>query len=249
LAGRQYRFLFAVFSQLFYFLRVSFLNDLPPVWCRVLSPLKNELYFKNLSAFLASEHRAKKVIYPAEENVLRALQSLDLPDVKVVILGQDPYHGKDQAIGFSFAVPNELMPKPPSLKNIFKELESDLGFSVPKNLSDLTGWVRQGVLLLNTVLTVEAGKPLSHRDCGWEQFTDEVIRELNARESPLVFVLWGSHAQKFKSQIDQSKHAVLESAHPSPLSAYRGFLGSKIFSRVNQCLRKFGETPISWEQI
>jgi uracil-DNA glycosylase len=228
---------------------VNFPNDLPPVWQRILSPLKKEPYFKKLSTFLKSEVDAKKIIYPAGKNILRALQSLDLPEVKVVILGQDPYHGKDQAIGFSFAVPNELTPKPPSLKNIFKELQSDLAIAIPENLSDLTGWVSQGVLLLNTVLTVRAGEPLSHRDHGWEQFTDQVIRELNLREKPLVFVLWGSHAQKFKSQIDSSKHAVLESAHPSPLSAYRGFLGSKIFSRVNQCLRKFGETPIRWEQI
>ena len=228
---------------------MSFPDNLPAVWREKLRPLKNEPFFKQLTTFLKSEYQTKKIIYPAQKNILRAIQNLDLPEVKVVILGQDPYHGVGQAIGFSFAVPNELMPKPPSLKNIFKELESDLGIKVDKNLSDLTGWVKQGVLLLNTVLTVEAGAPLSHRDKGWEIFTDRVISELNAREKPLVFVLWGSHAQKLKTKINLSKHVVLESAHPSPLSAHRGFMGSKIFSKINECLRKFGETPIRWELI
>ena len=226
-----------------------FPENLPPVWRDKLSPLKNEKFFKDLSAFLRAEYSAHKVIYPARKNVLRALQEIDLPDVKVVILGQDPYHGPDQAIGFSFAVPNELRKKPPSLQNIFKELKSDLGVTPRLGESDLSGWVEQGVLLLNTVLTVEAAQPLSHRDRGWEQFTDCVIAELNARKKPVVFVLWGSHAQKFKAKIDLTKHVVLESAHPSPLSAHRGFLGSKIFSKINARLVKLKQKPIDWAMV
>jgi uracil-DNA glycosylase len=226
-----------------------FPDNLPPVWREKLKSLTSEVFFKKLTQFLKEEYQAKKIIYPARENVLRALQELDLPKVKVVILGQDPYHGPRQAIGLSFAVPNDLFPKPPSLKNIFKELQSDLQISLPEGKSDLSGWVKQGVLLLNTVLTVEAATPLSHRDQGWEAFTDRVLSELNARENPLVFVLWGSHAQKLKAKIDLKKHAVLESVHPSPLSAYRGFFGSKVFSKINQKLIQFGETPIDWSRV
>jgi uracil-DNA glycosylase len=228
---------------------VSFPNNLPPVWKEKLATLKDEIFFRDLTRFLKSEYHAKKVIFPDRKNVLRALQCVDLPQVKVVILGQDPYHGLGQAIGLSFAVPNELKPKPPSLKNIFKEIESDLKVKLPANESDLSGWVLQGVLLLNTVLTVESGQPLSHRDQGWEIFTDRILTLLNERKKPIVFVLWGSHAQKMKAKIDLSRHAVLESAHPSPLSAHRGFLGSKVFSKINQLLVKFHETPIDWTCI
>jgi uracil-DNA glycosylase len=227
----------------------QFPENLPPVWREKLSPIKTATFFKDLTQFLKNEYSAGKIIYPARQHVLRALQELDLPAVKVVILGQDPYHGPDQAIGFSFAVPNELRKKPPSLQNIFKELKSDLGITPEPGLSDLTGWVKQGVLLLNTVLTVEAAQPLSHRDRGWEQFTDQIITELNAREKPLVFILWGSHAQKFKAKIDLKKHIVLESAHPSPLSAHRGFMGSKIFSKTNAALEKLGIKPIDWSKV
>ena len=226
-----------------------FSENLPPVWRKKLSPLMKETFFNKLVQFLKDQDRQKKTIYPVRENILRALQEADLPNVNVVILGQDPYHGPGQAIGFSFAVPNDLFPKPPSLQNILKELQSDLGITIPKGKSDLQGWVAQGVLLLNTVLTVEADQPLSHRDQGWEKFTDEVIRFLGERKDPLVFVLWGSHAQKMKARIDLTRHAVIESAHPSPLSAYRGFLGSKPFSRVNEFLVKFGKQPIDWEKI
>jgi len=227
----------------------QFPDNLPPVWREKLAPLKNEKFFTSLVLFLKNEHQAGKRIYPARPNVLRALQAVDLPNVKVVIIGQDPYHGPGQAIGFSFAVPNDLFPKPPSLQNIFKELESDLGVPIPKGESDLTGWVKQGVLLLNTVLTVEASQPLSHRDRGWENFTNRVIAELNARPEPMVFILWGSHAQKFKAMIDRNRHGVLESAHPSPLSAHRGFLGSKVFSRANAELKRLGLEPIDWTKI
>ena len=226
-----------------------FPNNLPPVWKEKIEPLAQEPFFKKLTAFLKAEYQAKKIIYPARPNILRALQELDLPRVKVVILGQDPYHGPGQAIGFSFAVPNDLFPKPPSLQNIMKELQEDLKISVPKEQSDLTGWVHQGVLLLNTVLTVEASKPLSHRDQGWEKFTDRVMEILGARKEPIVFILWGSHAQKMKAKIDLSRHAVIESPHPSPLSSYRGFFGSRPFSRTNAYLKQWGKKPIQWEKI
>jgi uracil-DNA glycosylase len=227
----------------------EFLIPLPPIWREKLSSFVGTTWAIELNGFLDSEYKAGKQIFPKPENVLRALRELDLPNVNVVILGQDPYHGPNQAIGFSFAVPNDLRLKPPSLKNIFKEVESDLGVKLRKDESDLTGWVQQGVLLLNTVLTVEAPQPLSHRDRGWENFTDQVIACLNEREDPVVFVLWGSHAQKFKTKIDLKRHAVLESAHPSPLSAYRGFLGSKVFSRVNALLVKMNKQPIDWTKI
>lgn len=222
---------------------------LPATWQSLLSESFAQPSFKKLLQFLQNEHEAGKVIYPSVGQIFRALTDLDLNHVKVVILGQDPYHGPGQAIGYSFAVPNDLRIKPPSLKNIFKEIESDLNVKLPIGPSDLTGWVDQGVLLLNTVLTVEAGAPLSHRDQGWEQFTESVIEVLNHRDDPLVFILWGSQAQKFKSKLNLARHAVLESAHPSPLSAYRGFLGSKVFSKTNQILDKFGKAPIDWSRV
>jgi uracil-DNA glycosylase len=219
---------------------------LPPTWKQKLQGIQNEPFFKTLDHFLDEEELGNKSIYPEPHNIFRALQELDLPAVKVVILGQDPYHGPNQAIGFSFAVPNDLKKKPPSLKNIFKELKSDLNIEVEGGQSDLTGWVAQGMLLLNTVLTVESGKPLSHRGRGWEQFTDRVIDELDARAEPMVFVLWGAHAQKLKSKINVKRHVVIESAHPSPLSAYRGFFGSKVFSRINEALVKMNYDAIDW---
>lgn len=239
----------------------DFPDNLPPVWREKLSPVLKEKFFQDLSKFLKAQVAAKKEIYPAPPNVMRALQEVDLPDVKVVILGQDPYHGPGQAVGFSFAVPNEVFPKPPSLQNIFKELQSDLKVTIPKGQSDLSGWVKQGVLLLNTVLTVEKGQPMSHRERGWEKFTDLVVQHLSARRDPIVFILWGSHAQKFKSKIETPSehastiastlktHVVLESVHPSPLSAYRGFFGSHVFSRTNELLKKMGKEPIHWEKV
>ncbi|MBS1958538.1 MAG: uracil-DNA glycosylase [Bdellovibrionales bacterium] len=227
----------------------QFPNNLPHGWKEKLSPVTKEPFFKDLTNFLKKQYEERKTIYPARENVLRALQSVDFDAVKVVIIGQDPYHGPQQAIGLSFAVPNELRRKPPSLQNIFKELESDLHVKVDHNKSDLKGWVEQGVLLLNTVLTVEAAKPLSHRDRGWEKFTDLVIQKLAERKKPVAFILWGNHAQKFKAKINPKFHAVIESPHPSPLSAHRGFFGSKPFSKANECLKKLGETPIDWPRI
>ncbi len=224
-------------------------KKLPSVWREKLEPIKQEVFFRNLIQFLDGEYRQGKVIYPEKKNIFRALEEVDLPHVKVVIIGQDPYHGPHQAMGLSFAVPNDLRIKPPSLQNIFKELESDLQVKLPKNDSDLLGWVDQGVLLLNRVLTVEAGKAFSHRDQGWEWFTERIIDLLSERRDPMVFILWGSHAQKLKERIDLKTHAVIESAHPSPLSAYRGFLGSRVFSRANAELAKFKKTPIHWKRI
>lgn len=228
----------------------QFPDNLPTGWKRVLTQEKEKPYFQSLTRFLKSRYEAGARIFPARPNILRALQSVDYDDVKVVILGQDPYHGPGQAVGLSFAVPNELWPKPPSLQNIFKEIEADIGARLPEGKSDLTGWASQGVLLLNTVLTVEAGQPLSHRDRGWESFTDRVIELLNAREQPAVFILWGAHAQKKKAMIDGRRHFVIESAHPSPLSAHRGFLGSKCFSRANALLvQKMRREPVDWGRI
>ncbi len=189
---------------------------------------------------------------------MRALSSVDYSKVRVVILGQDPYHGASpdgvpQALGLSFAVPNDFKPKPPSLRNIFKELRSDLGCEIDMSESDLTGWADQGVLLLNTLLTVRAGEAFSHEGRGWEIFTDRIIELLALREEPIVFVLWGAAAQKKKAEIlraSESRHFIIESAHPSPLSASRGFLGSRPFSTTNQFLTdKLGVAPIDWTQV
>jgi uracil-DNA glycosylase len=226
-----------------------FPENLPPAWRERLAPEAKKDYFKHLTRFLNEERKRGEKIYPARENILRAIQSVDLPDVKVVILGQDPYHGEGQAIGLAFAVPNSLRPKPPSLQNLFKEVRDDLGVAIPEGLSDLSGWVSQGVLLLNTVLTVRAGQAFSHRDQGWENFTDEIIRALNEQPGPIVFVLWGSAAQKKKALITNPRHFTIESAHPSPLSAHRGFHGSKPFSRANALLRKAGRGEIRWERV
>jgi uracil-DNA glycosylase len=214
-----------------------------------LGPEAEKPYFKKLTQFLNAEYRAGAQIFPEKENVLRAIQAVDLPDVKVVILGQDPYHGEGQAIGLSFAVPNALRLKPPSLQNIFKEIRSDLGVSLPEGQSDLSGWTAQGVLLLNSVLTVRAGEAFSHRDQGWETFTDAIIDVLNAEAAPVVFLLWGAAAQKKKNRITNKKHFILESAHPSPLSAHRGFLGNRHFSKVNELLRQAGRSEIRWEKV
>jgi len=227
----------------------NFPGNLPPGWRERLGPEAKKEYFKSLSRFLVSEQRSGERVFPAKENVLRAIQSLDYPDVKVVVLGQDPYHGEGQAIGFSFAVANALKPKPPSLQNIFKEIRSDLGVAIPDGLSDLSGWVSQGVLLLNSVLTVRANTAFSHRDQGWEIFTDEIIRALNERTAPIIFLLWGSAAQKKKALIANSRHFILESPHPSPLSAHRGFLGNRHFSKANAILRKIGREEIRWERV
>ncbi len=207
---------------------------------------KDKSYFRELTKFLNQEYASGQTIYPDRAHILRALQQLDYDDVRVVILGQDPYHGPGQAIGLSFAVPKELRVKPPSLVNIFKELASDLKVEIKGASSELTGWERQGVLLLNTVLTVRASQAFSHRDKGWETFTDHVISALDAREKPLVFILWGAAAQKKKALLTSGRHLVVESPHPSPLSASRGFFGSRPFSKTNALLEKLGQPTVDW---
>ncbi len=225
----------------------GFPNNLPPGWRRQLAAEGKKDYFKSLSTFLREEYRAETEIFPPREKVLRALQEIDYEKVRVVILGQDPYHGPNQAVGLCFAVPNALLPKPPSLVNIFKEIEADLGKKVDRSQSELKHWVDQGVLLLNTVLTVKRGQAFSHREKGWEEFTTRVIEKLNQREDPVLFILWGAPARKKRSLLDLSRHKILESAHPSPLSAYSGFFGSKPFSKANEILKSWGKDPINWE--
>ena len=208
--------------------------------------LRDELeapYMKELLELLELKYRTKTV-YPPKEYIFNALHYTDYDAVKVVVLGQDPYHGPNQAHGLSFSV-QPSVPLPPSLRNIFKELSSDIGCALPEH-GCLEAWARQGVLLLNTVLTVEEGQPNSHQKLGWERFTDAIIERLNKRERPLVFLLWGKHAEAKASRIDVTKHAVLSSAHPSPLSARRGFFGSKPFTRVNELLQGMGHEPINW---
>jgi uracil-DNA glycosylase len=226
------------------------LNRLPPGWNQRLAAEADQPYFQDLDAFLTQELAAGAPIQPPQEWILRALQSVDYEAVKVVILGQDPYPGAGHAIGLSFAVPNETHPKPPSLKNIFSEIQSDLGLKLPQGQSDLTGWIDQGVLLLNTVLTVRQGEPFSHHGRGWEQFTDRIISLLDEHERPLVFLLWGAHAQKKAALLKSGRHSLLQAPHPSPLSAHRGFLGCRHFSQANEILRdQLGAQPIDWGRI
>lgn len=208
--------------------------------------LKDEFkkeYFTNLMNFIKNEYKTK-TIYPKQNEVFNAFRYTDFNNVKVVIIGQDPYHGPNQAEGLSFSVSNEVL-KPPSLQNIFKELESDLGIPFPKHNS-LKPWAKQGVLLLNAVLTVEEHKPTSHKDKGWETFTDDVIKIINEKQEPVVFILWGAFARSKKSLITNPKHLIIESAHPSPFSARNGFFGSKPFSKTNEFLRKNHLQEIDW---
>ncbi|MEH0834370.1 uracil-DNA glycosylase [Pectobacterium cacticida] len=214
-------------------------------WHDVLAQEKLQPYFINTLEFIKKERAAGKIIYPPQKDVFNAFRFTELHQVKVVILGQDPYHGPNQAHGLSFSV-RPGVPAPPSLVNIYKELASDIpGFEIPRH-GFLQSWAEQGVLLLNTVLTVEAGRAHSHANLGWETFTDRVIAALNEQREGLVFLLWGSHAQKKGSIIDQRRHHVLKSPHPSPLSAHRGFFGCKHFSQANQFLEQQGLSPIDW---
>ena len=215
-------------------------------WQDALGPQKEAEYFTRLMARIQSEREAGKVIYPPQQDVFNALRYTPLESVKVVILGQDPYHGPDQAHGLCFSVLPGVK-TPPSLVNIYKELAADIdGFVIPKH-GTLTRWAEQGVLLLNTVLTVEQGKAHSHAKWGWETFTDAVIDAVNRHQQGVVFLLWGSHAQKKGMHIDTSKHHVLSAPHPSPLSAHRGFLGCKHFSQTNQLLSSQNKSPINWQ--
>ncbi|MFK2825669.1 uracil-DNA glycosylase [Bacillus sp. B190/17] len=215
-------------------------------WAELLEPEFEKPYYKELREFLKEEY-ATKTIYPDMNDIYNALRYTAYKDVKVVILGQDPYHGPGQAHGLSFSVQPDV-PLPPSLRNIFKELHSDLGCPAPNN-GYLVPWAEQGVLLLNTVLTVRKGEAHSHQGKGWEKLTDHIISLINRREKPVVFILWGKPAQKKLALIDEKKHCIIQSPHPSPLSASRGFFGSQPFSKANECLKRFGEQPIVWEII
>lgn len=211
-------------------------------WDELLQEEYQKEYFQKLLTFVKKEYK-NKVIFPEYHNIFRALKMTDYNDVKVLILGQDPYHGINQAQGLCFSVADDQV-APPSLQNIFKELKDDLG--VVRSHNDLSDWARQGVLLLNAILTVEKDKPLSHKNMGWETFTDSVIELLNAREKPVIFVLWGNYAKGKKCLITNKQHIIIEGAHPSPLSASRGFLGSRPFSKINAFLEKNGDKPIKW---
>lgn len=208
------------------------------LWETIINQEKEKPYFKRLVDTIKKSHE----VYPPSHLIFKAFELTPFNEVKVVILGQDPYHQKGQAMGLSFSVYKEV-PLPKSLINIFKELESDL--NIEKDTGDLSGWAKQGVFLLNTILTVEKGKPLSHQNIGWEIFTDTVISSLSNREAPIIFVLWGKKAQEKKSMI-KNHHVILESSHPSPLSAYRGFFGSKPFSKINKQLQDWEIKPIDW---
>ena len=217
---------------------------LDPSW---LEPLRSEFeqpYMAELKRFLMAERERGKQIFPRASEWFRALDLTPLDAVRVVILGQDPYHGPGQAHGLCFSVKDGVRP-PPSLVNISKELESDLGIA-PRRHGFLEHWARQGVLLLNSVLTVEMGLAASHRDRGWERFTDRIVEQVNAKPEPVVFMLWGSYAQKKAAMVDTSRHLVLKAAHPSPLSAHSGFFGCRHFSKANAFLESRGLPPIDW---
>lgn len=213
-------------------------------WGTLLAAEKEKPYFLDIMQFLKKARSEKKIIYPAPNNVFNALKLTPFNDLKVVIIGQDPYHNPQQAHGLSFSVPEGIRP-PPSLLNIFKELKADCGITPPQH-GCLEKWATQGVLLLNAVLTVEENKPGSHANIGWQQFTDTVIQKINEHPDSIIFLLWGSYAQKKCDLIDTKKHIILTAPHPSPLSAHRGFLGCKHFSQTNALLKKSGRKPIDW---
>lgn len=217
---------------------------LHPLWKDKLQQELNSPYMDKLEAFITQEKAQGKTIFPKESEYFQALNDTPPNNVKIVILGQDPYHGENQAHGLCFSV-SEQSPLPPSLKNIYKELKSDLDLSTPST-GNLRSWAKQGVLLLNDVLTVERSNAGSHQKQGWEKFTDRIIKTVNDQDTPTVFLLWGAHAQKKANFIDTDKHYVLKAPHPSPLSAYRGFLGCKHFSKANDFLKHNGSTPIDW---
>jgi uracil-DNA glycosylase len=220
-------------------------TTLPPSWQAAIGVEFTKPYLLALSHFLQSEVAAGKQLLPPPEQRFNALQSTPLDQVKVVILGQDPYPTPGHAHGLAFSVQPDVAPLPRSLLNINRELQDDLGIN-NSHTGCLQAWAAQGVLLLNTVLTVEAGKAGSHQKCGWETFTDTVIQAISAQTQPVVFILWGNHAQKKTALIDTTRHCIIASAHPSPLSARRGFFGSKPFSRANAFLQANGRTPVNW---
>ncbi|MCP4355891.1 MAG: uracil-DNA glycosylase [Proteobacteria bacterium] len=214
-------------------------------WLAELKPEFNKPYMLDLNNFLRERKSEGAIIYPEDENVFRALDLMDFEDVKVVILGQDPYHGEGQAHGLSFSV-QEGVKNPPSLQNIYKEFNADLELPIPTT-GFLEPWAKQGVLLLNAVLTVEKSTPAAHAGKGWEIFTDNIIKTLSKSREDLVFILWGAYAQKKESLINSEKHLIIKSAHPSPFSARRGFFGSRPFSKTNNYLKSKNIAPIDWE--
>jgi uracil-DNA glycosylase len=215
-------------------------------WQDVIGEEKQKPYFKQILSYVERRRQEGVVVYPSAPDMFNAFKLTSFEQTKVVILGQDPYHGPNQAHGLCFSVLGNVK-QPPSLVNIFKELESDIeGFQIPSH-GNLAAWAEQGVLLLNTVLTVEQGQAHSHANIGWETFTDRVIEQINQHKEGVIFMLWGSHAQKKGARIEQKRHRVLRSVHPSPLSAYRGFFGCKHFSQANQFLESSGRSPINWQ--
>ncbi len=213
-------------------------------WETALKHQKEQPYFQAALEYVKQERAQGKIIYPPQPDIFNAFKFTPFDQLKVVIIGQDPYHGPNQAHGLSFSV-RPGVPKPPSLQNILKELQDDLGIPMP-NHGNLEKWARQGVMLLNASLTVEAGKPQSHANIGWEKFTDQVIKILNDEKEDLIFLLWGSPAQRKGAIIDPKRHHILKTVHPSPLSAHRGFFGCKHFSKTNDLLRKMGKEEIDW---
>ena len=224
-----------------------FQNKIPSAWKETLIDELRKPYIKKLEEFLELEIQKGAVIYPAEAHYFKALEQTPLESVKVVILGQDPYHGPQQAHGLSFSVRSGVK-FPPSLRNIFKELQSDVGCAIPES-GDLTKWAQQGVLLLNSVLTVTEAQAGSHQGKGWETFTDKIIEAVNEKQKNVVFILWGAYAIKKGVLIDRSRHLVLESVHPSPLSAHRGFFGTKPFSQANHYLVEKGRGAVNWSLV
>jgi len=212
-------------------------------WTEFLADELEKVYLLRLQKFIDNEYKSK-IIFPKKENIFRAFNLLTPSEVKVVIIGQDPYHGLNQANGLAFSVCDRCK-IPPSLKNIYKELVDDMGCNLPSN-GNLTWWAEQGVLLINSVLSVVEAKPNSHKEQGWEEFTNYVVRKISSEYKNCVFVLWGGYAQKKESLIDETKHLILKSAHPSPLSSYRGFFGSKPFSKINYYLRENDRSVIEW---
>lgn len=220
--------------------------QIDPSWRHALGSILSRPEMASLAAYVAGERAAGKEIYPPEELVFNALKETPFDQVKVVIVGQDPYHGPGQAHGLCFSVP-EGVPFPPSLQNVFKELQADLGIPIPSH-GCLLAWAKQGILLLNTTLTVRRGEPLSHQGRGWEMFTDAVIEALCCREDPVIFVLWGKAAQeKCRHVLKHPQHQVLTAAHPSPFSAHQGFFGCRHFSKINALLQKMDKSPINWQ--
>lgn len=213
-------------------------------WDEALAPLFESENYKKIRTFLKEEY-SRHIVYPDMYDIFNCFKYTPFDEVKAVLLGQDPYHNAGQAHGLCFSVQDGIEP-PPSLVNIFKELQDDVGCSIPKS-GNLTKWAKEGVLLLNTSLTVRAHRANSHKDCGWTWFTDNVIRLLSERREHLVFILWGANARSKKPLIDRSKHLVLECAHPSPLSAFNGFFGCRHFSKTNEYLAAHGKTPIDWQ--